>query len=100
MPADQGLEGGLVPPGDEQRQQLPVGLSAPLPCQGRPVELVDATMDSLLTAGLGLDAESSLVAVVAALVVGGGIFATVASRMRIRELAELTAIVRNRLRSG
>jgi putative peptidoglycan lipid II flippase len=54
----------------------------------------------LLTAGLGLDPESSLVAVVAALVVGGGIFAAVARRMRIRELAQLSAVVRSRLRRG
>jgi putative peptidoglycan lipid II flippase len=54
----------------------------------------------LLTAGLGLDPESSLVAVVAALVVGGGLFAAMARRLRIRELADLTAIVRSRLRSG
>ena len=54
----------------------------------------------LLTAGLGLDVESSLVALVAALVVGIGIFAAVASRMRIRELAQLAAVVRNRLRPG
>jgi putative peptidoglycan lipid II flippase len=54
----------------------------------------------LLTGGLGLDPESSLVAVAVALVVGGGIFAAVARRMRIRELTELTAMVRNRLRAG
>jgi putative peptidoglycan lipid II flippase len=54
----------------------------------------------LLTAGLGLDPESSAVAVAAALAIGGGIFAAMARRMRIRELADLTAVVRNRLRAG
>ena len=54
----------------------------------------------LLTAGLGLDVESSLVALIAGLVVGAGIFAAVARRMRIRELSQLTAMVRNRLRPG
>jgi putative peptidoglycan lipid II flippase len=54
----------------------------------------------LLTGRLGLDPESSLVALAVALVVGGGIFAGLARRMRIRELAELTAMVRNRLRAG
>jgi putative peptidoglycan lipid II flippase len=54
----------------------------------------------LLTHSLGLDPESSLVAVVVALAVGGGIFAALARRMRIRELGELAAMVRNRLRAG
>jgi len=54
----------------------------------------------LLTNSLGLDPESSLVAVVVALAVGGGIFAALARRMRIRELGELAAMVRNRLRAG
>jgi putative peptidoglycan lipid II flippase len=51
----------------------------------------------LLTARLGLDPESSLVAIAVALVVGGGIFAGIARRMRIRELAELTTMLRSRL---
>jgi putative peptidoglycan lipid II flippase len=51
----------------------------------------------LLTARLGLDPESSLVAVAVAVVIGAGVFAGLARRMRIRELAELTALVRSRL---
>ena len=54
----------------------------------------------LLTAGLGLDVESAVVALIAALAVGTGVFAAVASRMRIRELAQLSAVVRSRLRPG
>jgi putative peptidoglycan lipid II flippase len=50
-----------------------------------------------LTAGLGLDPESSLVAVVVALAIGGGVFVVVAQRLRIREVALLGAIVRSRL---
>lgn len=53
----------------------------------------------LLTARLGLDPESSLVAVVVAAAIGGGVFAALARRMRIRELAELTSMVRARLGS-
>ena len=51
----------------------------------------------LLTARLGLDPESSLVAVVAAAIIGGGVFAGLVRKMRIRELTELTALVRSRL---
>ena len=51
----------------------------------------------LLTARLGLDPESSLVAVAVAAVIGGGVFAGIARKMRIRELTELAALVRNRL---
>ena len=53
-----------------------------------------------LTAGLGLDPESSLVAVVVALVIGGAVFAALARRMRIRELTELTSMVRARMGGG
>ena len=52
----------------------------------------------LLTAGLGLDVESAIVALIAALAVGAGLFAALASRMRIRELAQLSGVVRSRLR--
>jgi putative peptidoglycan lipid II flippase len=51
----------------------------------------------LLTLGLGLGVEASLVAVVVGAIVGGGIFLALARRMRIRELAELTQLVRRRL---
>jgi putative peptidoglycan lipid II flippase len=54
----------------------------------------------LLTARLGFDPGSALVAVAVALIVGGGIFAALARRMNIRELGELAAMVRNRLRAG
>ena len=50
----------------------------------------------LLTARLGLDPESSLVAVAVAAVIGGGAFAALVRKMRIRELTELAALVRNR----
>jgi putative peptidoglycan lipid II flippase len=53
-----------------------------------------------LTAGLGLDPESSLVAVIVALVIGAGVFAALARRMRIREFGELAAMVRGRFRAG
>ena len=52
----------------------------------------------LLTAGLGLDVESAIVALITALAVGAGLFAALASRMRIRELAQLSGVVRSRLR--
>jgi putative peptidoglycan lipid II flippase len=51
----------------------------------------------LLTAGLGLGVEASFVAVVVGAVVSIGAFVAIARRMRIRELAELTAMVRTRL---
>jgi len=51
----------------------------------------------VLTAGLGLDAESSLVAVVVGLVIGGTVFVALARRMRIREFSELAGMVRGRL---
>jgi putative peptidoglycan lipid II flippase len=51
----------------------------------------------LLTAQLGLDAESSLVAVAVAAVIGAGVFAGLARKMRIRELTELAGLVRSRL---
>jgi len=54
----------------------------------------------LLTAGLGLDPESSFVAVVVATAIGGAVFLAVASRLRIRELDEVAGMVRRRLRSG
>ena len=50
-----------------------------------------------LTAGLGLDPESSLVAVVVALAIGSGIFVFLARRLRIREFGLLTSMVRSRL---
>jgi len=53
-----------------------------------------------LTAGLGLDPESSLVAVIVALIIGGAVFMTLARRMRIRELNDMVATVRHRLRRG
>jgi putative peptidoglycan lipid II flippase len=51
----------------------------------------------LLTAGLGLGVEASLVAVVVALVIATALFTALARRMRIREFAELTGLVRGRL---
>jgi putative peptidoglycan lipid II flippase len=51
----------------------------------------------LLTAGLGLDPESSFVAVVVALTVGGSVFFALASRLRVRELDELAGMVRRRV---
>lgn len=51
----------------------------------------------LLTTGLGLGSEASFVAVVVGIVVGGGIFHAVASRMRIREVDEFVGLVRRRL---
>jgi putative peptidoglycan lipid II flippase len=51
----------------------------------------------VLTGGLGLDPESSLVAVVVALLVGGAVFAWLARRMRIRELEALLQLVRERI---
>ena len=50
-----------------------------------------------LTAGLGLDPESSLVALVVAVLIGSAIFMSLARRMRIRELDELLTMVRGRL---
>lgn len=50
----------------------------------------------VLTAGLGLDPESSMVAVVVALLVGGALFTALARRMRIREFAQLVGMVRTR----
>jgi putative peptidoglycan lipid II flippase len=52
----------------------------------------------LLTAGLGLDPEASFVAIAVAIVIGGPVFFAVAGRLRIREMDELTGIVRRRLR--
>jgi putative peptidoglycan lipid II flippase len=54
----------------------------------------------LLTAGLGLDPESSFVAVVVALAIGGAVFLGIARRLRIRELDEVTGMVRRRLGRG
>jgi len=53
-----------------------------------------------LTAGLGLDPESSLVAVIVALVIGAGVFIALARRMRIREFSELATMVRGRFGAG
>jgi putative peptidoglycan lipid II flippase len=52
----------------------------------------------LLTAGLGLAPGAAFVAVIVACLVGGGVFLTLATRMRIAELADLLALVRRRLR--
>lgn len=52
----------------------------------------------LLTAGLGLDPESSFVAVVVASAIGGAVFIGVAGRLGIRELDEVAGMVRRRLR--
>jgi len=54
----------------------------------------------LLTAGLGLDPESSFVAVVVATAIGGAVFLAVAGRLRIRELDDIAGMVRRRLRGG
>jgi putative peptidoglycan lipid II flippase len=54
----------------------------------------------LLTAGLGFDPESSFVAVVVGLALGSAVFVAIARRLRIRELDELTAMIRRRLRGG
>ena len=51
----------------------------------------------LLTAGLGLGVEASFVALAVGAIVSIGIFAAVARRMRIRELVDLTSLVRTRL---
>jgi len=51
----------------------------------------------LLTAGLGLDPESSFVAVTVAVAIGGALFLAIASRLRIRELDEVTAMIRRRI---
>jgi putative peptidoglycan lipid II flippase len=51
----------------------------------------------LLTAGLGLGPSASFVAVVVAVVLGGATFVGIASRLRIRELAELGGMVTRRL---
>ena len=48
----------------------------------------------LLTAGLGLGAEAALVAVIVALLAGGGVFLGLASRMRIDELSDVLGLVR------
>jgi putative peptidoglycan lipid II flippase len=52
----------------------------------------------LLTAGLGLGREAAFTAVVVAVLAGGATFLGLAHRMRIEELAELTAMLRRRLR--
>jgi putative peptidoglycan lipid II flippase len=54
----------------------------------------------LLTAGLGLDPESSFVAVAVATAIGAAVFVGIAGRLRIRELTELAGMVRRRLRSS
>jgi putative peptidoglycan lipid II flippase len=51
----------------------------------------------LLTAGLGLDPESSFVAVAVGLAVGGATFVAIAGRLRVREMDELAGMVRRRL---
>jgi putative peptidoglycan lipid II flippase len=51
----------------------------------------------LLTGGLGLDPESSFVAVAVAALIGGALFFAVASRLRVTELDEITGMVRRRL---
>ena len=54
----------------------------------------------LLTRGLGLSASAAFVAVVVALVIGGGIFFGLARRMRIAEIEQMLRLVRGRLRPG
>ena len=54
----------------------------------------------LLTAGLGLGAEASLVAVIVGLLLGSATFVGLAGRMRISELDEMTRMLRARLSGG
>jgi len=52
----------------------------------------------LLTGGLGLDPESSFVALAVGSLIGGALFFAIARRLRVRELDEFAGMVRRRLR--
>jgi putative peptidoglycan lipid II flippase len=54
----------------------------------------------LLTAGLGRGPQAAFVAVIVAVLAGGGVFLGLAHRMKVDELDEVLGLVRRRLPSG